>query len=149
MPISAVNQNVDARGVALLLTKAARESLAGGGGSSDRQRFLNNAYRLLNLYRSQTPLGIQPRAVSFPPTKNDSVALMPLSERHVEDVAQAMARALAETFGAGFEIQSLDKMESVLRGIADPAKFPEPSKEDREHTQAFFGNLAQHLQYAV
>ncbi|TPL96420.1 hypothetical protein FJ960_26135 [Mesorhizobium sp. B2-3-11] len=144
MPISAANQAVDARGVAFLLAQAARGSLDNVGSHADRERSLNNVFRLLRLFRSQSRFKVQPAVVAIPPLNYEAVALTPLSERNVDDVTDAMSSALVETFGQG-GAGPLDLIENVLRGVAYPDKFAAPSNVDRENARNFFGALAHKL----
>jgi hypothetical protein len=145
MPIMAVHEQNDARGAVWLLAKAAKDLIGNTPVPLDREVALNNVYRLLEAYRAYAFFGLEAPATQFPADTPETLTLLPPIERHVQDVRNALDDAFSVTFGEQPTEQSLALVEGVLRAIAYPRDYEEPSGEDRGKAKRFFEQLVGNL----
>jgi hypothetical protein len=145
MPITAVHEQNDARGAVLLLATAAKDFIGNVPVPLDREVALNNVYRLLEAYKSYAFFGLETPAVQSPGDTPETLTLLPPVERHVQDVRDALDRALSATFGEQPVEQALELVESVLRAVAYPEEHAQPSGEDRGKAKRFFEELVGNL----
>ena len=145
MPIMAAYAHTDARGAAWLLASTAKQYLSEGGDSASTRGALNNAYRLLEAYRSKV-IFCPPRPVSQTGTDSaDLLTLLPTTEGHLEDVRNALEQALTATFSSENKTAALEMIEGVLRAAAYPESNAEPSSEKRAKVVKFFEELVRRL----
>jgi hypothetical protein len=146
MSIMAAQGSNDARASARLLAGVAKECIEDPTTAPSRAVVLNNVYRLLETYRVNPFLGID-RTAAYPQTQ-ESEALNPLAEQHVQDVRDVLRRAVE----MAFEGQSIDDailiVEDVLRGMAYPDKFDAPKDSEKVKAMKFFSEVLKGLQFA-
>jgi hypothetical protein len=146
MPIMAAQGEGDARMSARLLATMALECLTNPALAPARMPALNNVYRLLEAVRSNPFFGLE-RRPGFGGSA-ESLARVSGLERHVEDVKAALDSAVAMTFAERTRDQALRDVEQVLKAVAYPADFGQPTDEERNRAQDFFRNVIQSLRAA-
>ena len=145
MPITAAQEQNDARGAVRLLAKAAKDFIGDEPVALDKEVALNNVYRLLEAYKAHAFFGLEVPAVHFPGDTAETLTLLPPVERHVRDVRDALDHALSTTFGEQSAEQALELVEHVLRAVAYPQEHEQLSGEDRGKAKRFFEELIEHL----
>ena len=146
MPIIAANEQNDARGTARLLARAVSQYIKNPHIGADHRTALNNAFRLLEAYRTNAFFGYEPPLQENSQETTEALTLLPPIERHVSDVRTALEKAISEVFADAPEEQAIDTIENVLRAIVNPKKFRSPSPELRMKTATVFERLCQQLQ---
>jgi hypothetical protein len=145
MPIMAAHEQNDARGAVRLLAVAAKDFIGDEPVALDREVALNNVYRLLEAYKAQAFFGLEAPAAQIPGDTAETLTLLPPTERHVQDVRDALDHALSATFGQQSAEQALGMVEKVLRAVAYPKEHEQPSGEDRRKAKRFFEELIGNL----
>lgn len=146
MPIMASQSGSDARGAAKLLAAAAHQCISDPGTAPQHQVALNNVYRLLETFRTNASFGLRRPARQSSRNAVETLSIMPPAERHVKEVRDALERAIEDSFAGCSIEQAVGTIEDVLRAVAYPNKYPEPSIDDRQKTEQFFADLHRHLQ---
>jgi hypothetical protein len=145
MPIMAAHAQTDARGAAWLLASIARQSLAEPRQSSSAQSALNNAYRLLEAYRTNV-IFLPARPSSRAEAENpELLTLTPTTDGHLEEVRDALDQAFTATFSDQNKLAALGLIERVLRAVAYPESFTPAVPEERAKVEQFFEELVQRL----
>ena len=145
MPIMAVDERNDARGAAFLLASTARDCIDNPAIAPDSEVALNNVYRLLEAYRTDAFFGLGRSSSQSPRGVSENLTLMPPIERHAGEIRIALKSAIAEAFEEQPEDNAIETIEGVLRNIAYPQDYSEPSPGARATTSKFFENLLQNL----
>jgi hypothetical protein len=148
MPIIAANEQNDARGTARLLASAVSEYIKNPRRSAVYKTALNNAFRLLEAYRTNAFFGFEPPLQENSQETIETLTLLPPIERHVSDVRAALENAISEVFNDATEDQAIDTIEAVLRAAVNPKRFASPSAELRAKAATVFEKLGQQLQYS-
>jgi len=146
MSIMAAYAQSDARGAAWLLAAAAKKCISDAAAALGNEHSLNNAYRLLESYRANTFYGSSEPARQYERGGLELLPLIPSTERHIAEVRGALEQALDTVFAGVPKDAAIDRIESVLRSVAYPAKFNRSADSDKELTEAFFDELLKRLQ---
>jgi hypothetical protein len=107
---------------------------------------LNNTYRLLETYRSNTFFGSHEPAGQYDRGSSELLPLVPSVEQHVAEVCGALEQALVAVFGSDKKDEAIDRIEGVLRSVAYPSKFGASSEADTKIVATFFDQLLERLQ---
>ncbi|MBD8471557.1 hypothetical protein [Sphingomonas sp. CFBP 8765] len=146
MPVMAVADQNDARGSAQVLARTARKCIDGTLQASTHRIALNNIYRLLHAYRSHGFAGYSyaSRTLRGP----EALTLMPTPDRRVYLLADALERALSETYGNVPGGAVFDELDRVILVVAGNSK-DELVDEQREKASRFLDRFAEHLQPSI
>lgn len=149
MPIMASHDLNDARDTTHLLASMALRCIDEPESGPDQDVALNNVFRLLESYRTNTLVGVE-----YPPflPQNEADADVldmqrSASERHLEDVQDAIAVALAAAFIGSSRDEAILKVENVVRALALPPPRRYSADELRQAT-TFFRQLVEKLAVA-
>ena len=145
MSIMSAYAQSDARGVAWLLAATAKKCLEDQDSARDLGYSLNNAYRLLETYRSKAFASASEAPSPYSGNAMETSSLIPLYEQHISEVRSAVGQALVAVFGADRQDDAIDRIETVLRAAAYPSKFA-AQQDDKDMTLKFFDSLLDRLQ---
>jgi hypothetical protein len=151
MPIMASQGQSDARGAAHLLASMALAYMncQEEGEDEDRRVVLNNAFRLLESYRTNVLFGSQATRMRRAESAKEKLALRRPAAKNVKEVREAMKDTLDSVFNGLQADEAIQKIEHVLRSIAYPATIQEkPDRQDCEQVARFFRELAKRLESA-
>lgn len=145
MPIMAAHGQNDARVAARLLASTAVDCLRDPASASRWDVALNNVYRLLEAFRLNQFFGLEAptRRSAHEP---EALAFQPM-ERHVKEVSLAIDQAIGASFVGTTREEAISEIESVLRGIAYPARYDRPSEAQLGKATQFFQEVLNRLKF--
>jgi hypothetical protein len=146
MPIMASQGRSDARGTAQLLASMALDCIQNPELAREESVALNNAYRLLESYRTNPLFGFEAATHASAHTSLQRLTLKRPLERHVKEVRDALEEARRLVFGDRDRDESLLLVESVLRSVAYPSDKSNLSPGDLTAASKFFQILVGRLQ---
>jgi hypothetical protein len=146
MPIMTAHGQSDARIAARLLASTAVDCLRNPTAAAEREVALNNVYRLLEAYKLNPFFGLEAPAKAKS-TAGEALALTQPMERYVSEVSSAIAQAISTAFGGTSKQEAIDEVENVLRGIAYPQKYANPTQQQLNRATQFFQEVLSRLKF--
>lgn len=147
MPIMAAHGQNDARVAARLLASTAVDCLRDPGRAAQWEVELNNVYRFLENFRANPFFGQEAPSKRTSAGAPETLSFVPPMERHVKEVRLALDRALNSIFVGQPREQAITELEKVLKGLAYPERFGEPSHNQLQKAANFFERVLQHLKF--
>ena len=147
MPIMTAHGQNDARIAAHLLATTAVECLRDPKVGPNWEVALNNIYRLLEAFRRNPFFGSESPTRKNPHGAETLTFVQPM-ERHVREVKQALDGAISVAFAGQSKEQAIEEVETVLRAVAYPQKYAEPSAQQVGRATQFFEEFLSRLKFA-
>jgi hypothetical protein len=79
----------------------------------------------------------------------EAVSSLPRSPRHLRDVRSAVEHAVNAAFNGRTKDQAIATVEDVLRKVAYPGKYGDPSDNDLRQAALFFDEIVRQLDILI